>query len=217
VSPKPLTVLVVDDHEVVRAGIAAALADDSRFEVIAAVGSAADALGTVRRSRVDVALVDLRLPDACGTDLCRRLLHTVPVPRVILFSSYVSEDVVRSAREAGADAYVSKADGLAALREALERVADRASPLPIVAQLHELVGARRTRGLTSQHERMLELAAQGLTYHEIGARLFISESTVRFHMQKLKARFGARSKTDLVARALRSSAIAPADEFVGNA
>jgi len=74
--------------------------------------------------------------------------------------------------------------------------------------------ARRTRAvpLTPQQESVLELASQGMTNDEIGHRLFITESTVRFHLQKLKAKFGARSKTDLIARAIRAGAIAPAAE-----
>jgi DNA-binding CsgD family transcriptional regulator len=86
----------------------------------------------------------------------------------------------------------------------------------IVSQLHALVSRRSGESrLTPQQERVLELSAEGLTYREIGSRLFISESTVRFHMQKLKAKFNARTKTELIARAIRSGAMAPAAEDVG--
>jgi DNA-binding NarL/FixJ family response regulator len=212
------SVLVVDDHEVVRVGLAAALADDPRLRVVGLAGSAREALAAIRRRHVDVAVVDLRLPDMPGTELCRRLCEAQPGCRVVVLSSYLSEDVVRAAIEAGAAAYVAKGAGLGVLREAVEEAlaGRRHADGPIHSQLRELVARRQATGLTPQQERVLELAAEGLTYGEIGARLFITESTVRFHVQKLKQRFRARSKTDLIAKAIRSGAIAPADDDVAS-
>jgi DNA-binding NarL/FixJ family response regulator len=215
-------VLVVDDHEVVREGLSAALASDAQFEVVAAVPTAAAALAVAGRTRPDVALVDLRLPDLMGDRLCVELRKRLPATAVVVLSSYVSEDTVRTAMEAGASAYITKGASLAELRQALRDVAVRREQSgepgepQIVEQLHELV-SRRTNDnrLTPQQERVLELSAEGLTYREIGARLFISESTVRFHMQKLKGKFGARTKTELIARAIRTGAMAPASEALG--
>jgi DNA-binding NarL/FixJ family response regulator len=211
--------MVVDDHEVVREGLSAALSSDGQFEVVAAVPTAAAALAAVSRTRPDVALVDLRLPDLMGDRLCVELRKRLPSTAVVVLSSYVSEDTMRTAMEAGASAYITKGAGLAELREALaDVVARREEPgePQIVGQLHQLVSRRSDDSrLTPQQERVLELSAEGLTYREIGARLFISESTVRFHMQKLKGKFGARTKTELIARAIRSGAMAPASEALG--
>jgi DNA-binding NarL/FixJ family response regulator len=216
---RPVRVLVVDDHEVVREGLTATLSSDGQFEVVAAVPTAAAAMIVAGRTRPDVALVDLRLPDLPGGRLCRDLRQRFPATAVVVLSSYVSEDTVRGAMEAGASAYITKGAGLAELRKALtEAVADREEPVErqIVSQLHELVSRRSGASrLTPQQERVLELSAEGLTYREIGARLFISESTVRFHMQKLKSKFGARTKTELIARAIRTGAMAPAVEDLG--
>jgi DNA-binding NarL/FixJ family response regulator len=211
--------MVVDDHEVVREGLSAALRSDGQFEVVAAVPTAAAALAAVSRARPDVALIDLRLPDLMGDRLCAELRKRLPSAAIVVLSSYVSEDTMRTAMEAGASAYITKGAGLAELRAALaDVVAHREEPgePQIVGQLHRLVSRRGddTR-LTPQQERVLELSAEGLTYREIGARLFISESTVRFHMQKLKGKFGARTKTELIARAIRSGAMAPASEALG--
>jgi DNA-binding NarL/FixJ family response regulator len=216
---RQVRVLVVDDHEVVREGLSAALASDAQFEVVAAVPTAAAALAVAGRTRPDVALVDLRLPDLMGDRLCAELRKRLPATAVVVLSSYVSEDTVRTAMEAGASAYITKGASLAELRQALVDVAARGEQPgepQIVEQLHELV-SRRTddNRLTPQQERVLELSAEGLTYREIGARLFISESTVRFHMQKLKGKFGARTKTELIARAIRTGAMAPASEALG--
>jgi DNA-binding NarL/FixJ family response regulator len=121
--------------------------------------------------------------------------------------------------EAGATAYVTKSAGLPELRKALDRVRetgttpDSAAGSQIVKQLHDLVSSRMDAALpTPQQERVLELAAEGLTNNEIGARLYIAESTVRFHVQKLKGKFGARTKTELIAKAIRAGVISPAAE-----
>jgi DNA-binding NarL/FixJ family response regulator len=214
-----MRIMIVDDHEIVREGVRAALSSDPRIEVVAEAASGKEALRRVRQSLPDIALVDLRLPDMRGEDLTRELVRDFPSTAVIILTTYLSEETVRGALEAGAVAYVTKAAGLPELMAAIERVMD-GDPVPetsdglqIVRQLHALVSSRMT-GVTPtpQQERVLELAAQGFTNQEIGTRLFISESTVRFHVQKLKAKFEARTKTELIAKAIRTGFIAPAGE-----
>lgn len=214
-----MRVLIVDDHEIVREGLLATLSADERLEVVGSAATAAEALQQVRRTLPDVALIDLRLPDLSGEELCRKIRSDFPGTQVIILSTYLSEETVRGALNAGAAAYVTKAAGLPELRAALERVMDdSAGPPPgggpqIVKALHELVSSRMVSAMpTPQQERVVELAAEGLTNNEIGARLFISESTVRFHMQKLKDKLGARTKTELIARAIRTGVISPAAE-----
>jgi DNA-binding NarL/FixJ family response regulator len=212
--------LIVDDHEIVRAGLRATLG--TRFPLIATAANGADALAIVARAKPDVALVDLRLPDTTGEELCRRLCEAVPGIAVVILTTYVSDETVRRALQAGATAYVTKAAGLPELLKVLDGIgrgdaaSDPDAAPQIVTQLHALV-SRRTDAvpLTPQQESVLELAAQGLTNDEIGTRLYISESTVRFHLQKLKTKFDARSKTDLIARAIRTGAISPAPEDAG--
>lgn len=214
-----MRILIVDDHEVVREGLRASLATDPRLEVVGTAETGQAALDMARRTLPDIALVDLRLPDMSGEDLTRKLHSRFPGTAVIILTTYLSEETVRGALDAGALAYVTKAAGLPELRAAIERVMndegapDTTSGPQIVKQLHELVAGRMSEVMpTPQQERVLELAAQGFTNHEIGARLFISESTVRFHVQKLKAKFGARTKTELIAKAIRTGYIAPAGE-----
>jgi DNA-binding NarL/FixJ family response regulator len=211
-------ILIVDDHEIVREGLRSALAADGTLEVVGEAATGADALQLARRKLPDVVLVDLRLPDMTGEVLCRRLSDGFPTIAVIVLTTYLSEETVRGALQAGAVGYVTKASGLAELRAAIERAlagdAETAAQGPqIVQRLHELVAGREMM-LTPQQERVLELAAQGLTSAEIGERLFVSESTVRFHIQKLKARLGGRTRAELVAKAIRIGLIAPADEDV---
>jgi DNA-binding NarL/FixJ family response regulator len=216
---RAVRVLVVDDHEVVREGITTALGTGGEFEIVAAVATAEAALSAAGRTRPDIALVDLRLAHGTGDVLCAELRERHPQLAVVMLSSYVSEDTVRTAMDAGASAYVTKAAGLTELRETLLSVADDhqgENERRIVGQLRSLVSRReQAYGLTRQQQLVLELSAEGLNYREIGARLFISESTVRFHMQKLKSKFAVRTKTELVARAIRSGALAPATEATG--
>ncbi|QEC48126.1 response regulator transcription factor [Baekduia soli] len=214
-----MRIMIVDDHEIVREGVRAALSCDPRIEVVAEAGSGKEALRRVRQTLPDIALVDLRLPDMRGEDLTRELVRDFPGTSVIILTTYLSEETVRGALEAGAVAYVTKAAGLPELTAAIERVMDgepvpdAAAGLQIVRQLHALVTSRMTGATpTPQQERVLELAAQGFTNQEIGSRLFISESTVRFHVQKLKSKFEARTKTELIAKAIRTGFIAPASE-----
>jgi DNA-binding NarL/FixJ family response regulator len=212
-------ILIVDDHEIVREGLRATLSADPRLEIVGTAATGAAALQRARQALPDIALVDLRLPDMSGEDLTRELRQRFPSVAVIILTTYLSEETVRRALQAGAAGYVTKAAGLGELRAAIDRVMSEepapstASGPQIVKQLHDLVSARMGEALpTPQQERVLELAAQGMTNHEIGERLYISESTVRFHLQKLKAKFDARTKTELIAKAIRTGVIAPAGE-----
>ena len=211
--------LIVDDHEVVREGLASALAADERFEIVGTAATGKEALQRARQTLPDLALVDLRLPDMRGEDLTRELRRRFPSTAVIILTTYLGEGTVRAALDAGAAAYVTKAAGLPELRSAIERVIEEGDPVnttaapQIVKQLHAVVASRMDDAIpTPRQEAVLELAAQGMTNGEIGERLYISESTVRFHVQKLKEKFSARTKTELIAKAIRTGFIAPALE-----
>ena len=212
----PLRVLIVDDHEVVRTGLKTALASDSRFRVVGEAASGRNALQAARRTVPDVVVLDLRLPDVSGEEVCGLLRGLLPSAAILVLTSYLSEDTVRRSVQAGASAYVTKAAGLSALRVAFDDVwTDRQQSLgiskvpQIVRYLEGFVSERADdRAPTPQQARVLELAADGLTYREIAERLMISESTVRFHIQRLKVKFGARSKTELIVHAIRTGMIA---------
>lgn len=212
-----MRILIVDDHDLVRHGMRAVLSGDPRIEVVGEASTGDAAIRAARALAPSLVLMDLRLPDMRGDDATREIRVQCPGTDVVIVSSYLSEDTVRSALEAGAIAYVTKSAGLAELRTVIDRVLRGEHYAPggqrIVEHLHALapVGGDRV-AITPQQERVLELAAQGCTYREVGARLFIAESTVRFHIQKLKAKFGARTKTELIATAIRTGALAPATE-----
>lgn len=187
------------------------------YSVVGTASTAAEAVEVARSTLPDIALVDIRLPDLSGDQLCPVLKDVVPGISLIILTTYLSEEMVRRSLAAGAAEYVTKAAGLPELLAALDRVKSKAQAgkpqhaSGIVQQLYD-VSAKRLQAvpLTPQQESVLELAAQGLTNDEIGRRLFITESTVRFHLGKLRETFAARSKTELVAKAIRAGAISPA-------
>jgi DNA-binding NarL/FixJ family response regulator len=211
-----MRILIVDDHEVVREGLVAALSSDANREVVAVASTAEEGVRRAKQTLPDVALVDFRLPDMSGIELCRHMRQNFPSMALVMLTSYLSEDTVRDAIQAGVTGYVTKSAGLTELRRVLARIEDAPGAThpdgasQIVEQLHRIAHANAGgAGPTPQQQRVLELAAEGLTNEQIGARLFISESTVRFHLQKLKAKLGARSKTELIARAIRKGLISP--------
>lgn len=217
----PLRLLLVDDHEVVREGLTVALGKDERFEIVGAAANARGAIELARRTVPEVAILDMHLPDASGEELCEQMRALLPSVVIVVLSSYLTEEAVRRAVSAGASAYVTKAAGLPELRATLDRIAgDRTRPIAtgcapqIVRYLEGLVQERSDdKAPTPQQARVLELAAEGLTYRAIAESLLISESTVRFHIQKLKVKFGAMSKTELIVQGVRMGIIArPKDE-----
>ncbi|MGE4425226.1 MAG: response regulator [Solirubrobacteraceae bacterium] len=218
-----MDILIVDDHEIVRDGLKARLSAAGRYGSIVAAATGAEAMRAAARNTPDVVVVDLRLPDMNGTELCRRLRARHPELTIVVLTTYLSEETVREAHAAGADAYVTKAAGVAELRLAIDRARGghgdgTESASQIVRRLHELVDERiGTAQPTPQQTRVLELAAEGLTNREIGAQMFVAESTVRFHMQRLKHLVGARTRTELIAKAIRNGLLPPAPEHLVSA
>jgi two-component system, NarL family, response regulator DevR len=216
-SALPLRVVIVDDHEVVREGLRLTFSDHPWVEVVGVFATGAEAISRSARLRPDVALVDYRLPDIEGDELCARLREASPRTLVVLVTSFVSADRIRAAVDAGAFGYVTKDKGLAAVTEILAearaahlgtRHADTTPAASFLLRvLREEAEQRERFQLTAQQQRVLELAVEGRTDREIGEALCVSESTVRYHLQRLKLRLGARSKVELVRRAYAAGLI----------
>jgi DNA-binding NarL/FixJ family response regulator len=209
----PLRLLLVDDHEVVLEGLRSVFDPDDHYEVSGVATSGKEAVRAVAALRPDVVLLDLRLPDARGEAVCELLREASPRSAVVVLTTDRREEAVRAAAEAGAHAYVTKSAGLRELRKVLETI----SMLPgdpgvtagrdqILNCLREVIAensqGRDKSDITRQQRRVLELAVKGLTNSEIGGRLYLSESTVRFHVQNLKAKLRVHTKTEMVVRAL---------------
>lgn len=211
-----MRIVVVDDHEIVRQGLRMILPSDPVITVVAEAKSSEEALTAVRRTAPDVVLVDYRLPGMTGDELCRRILQMAPATKVVVLTTYLSEDVVQRTMDAGAVGFVTKAAGLDELRRVLAEIGRtgeakvEGGTAATVQYLYETATVRADPPrLSPQQERVLELAAEGLTYAQISARLHVSESTVRFHIQRLKDKLGVHTKAELIALAIRSALIAP--------
>jgi len=206
-----IDIVLVDDHEVVRSGLKAALGEP--YRVVADVADGAAALRLAPRLEPDVVIVDMRLPDIAGPTLCARLRKALPRTHLLVLSGYEQEATIELALRSGACHYVSKSSGFSVLRRSIEEIAndeDESGRHQHAARWRPLSGDTNpdTRTLTETETQVLELAAQGFTDRQIGRQLFLAESTVRFHLQRLKSMLGAKSRTEAVAKAIRMGILA---------
>lgn len=197
-----LRVVVVDEYEVVRTGLVAALSTEADMVVAGAAASGTQALELARARRADVVVVGPSVTDMSSTALCRRLRAHVTATVVQLTAS-PDASVGRAAGPVRAHACVAIAAGLAELKRVVRfahraRTADEDETGPVTDD-----PAEDAQALTPQQQAVARLAVRGMTNREIGAQLFISESTVRFHLQNLKQRLGARNKVEVITRVLQ--------------
>jgi DNA-binding NarL/FixJ family response regulator len=192
-----IKILVVDDHPVVREGIVAILGAEPDFEIVGQVATGEQALAQAARLRPDVVVLDVRLPGMSGTDVCAALSARSPRIRVLMLTSFPSENLILSAFTAGAKGFAVKESEPAMLRLAVRTVASSGTfvdPRTAGKLVTLATKGRRAKGpfgLTLQEMRVLELLPRGLTNREIGRELGVSEQTVKTHlhhaMKKLKA------------------------------
>lgn len=189
-----IKVLIVDDHEVVRLGLRAALDSDDDLDVVGDFGSADAALREAEVTSPDVVLMDVRMPGMDGIQACRILRERQPDTRVVMLTSYSEERAVFASIMAGAAGYLLKNTGRAALVSAVKSAANGESLLDpgvaakVLDRLRTLTAKEQDReaGLLSGREReVLALVARGLTNKEIAAKLIISENTARNHVSRI--------------------------------
>jgi two-component system, NarL family, response regulator DevR len=197
----PVRVFLVDDHEVVRRGVAEVLEDDPRITVAGEAGSVAEALARVPAVRPDVAVVDMRLPDGDGADLCRDLLSRVPGLRCLVLTSFSDQEALDSAVRAGASGFLLKQVRGPALVSAVHAIAaggtsfeDVAPPTPR-PRGPAAMGNDRLGLLTDQERTVLRLIGEGLTNRQIGARMGLAEKTVKNYTSHLLAKLGLERRT----------------------
>ena len=179
-----VSVLVVDDHEVVRVGLATLLGRRQDLRVVGVAAGGAEGVALASKERPDVIVMDVRMPDESGIEACREIRSRLPGTRVLMLTSYADEDAVLASILAGASGYLLKNTTGQDLAEAILRVAAGASLLdPAVTGL-VLSRLKADRGLsegalTDRERQILELVAQGKTNREIGEVLYLAEGTVR--------------------------------------
>ena len=197
--PTPITLLLVDDHPVMRAGLANVLAMDPGFRVVAQADDGEAALALWRTHRPDVTLLDINLGGMDGIDTLRRLRQEFPAARVMMLTSSEAAEDVRHALKAGACGYITKNIRAAELAEAIHTVHGGGEAMSDTVR-RRLGEDNGTRHLTPREMEVLGLVRQGFTNDEIGRLLGISERTARAHMGTIMEKLHASDRAAAVAR-----------------
>ncbi len=209
---RPLRVLVVDDHEVVRMGLRLLLRGNPNFELVGEASTAEEALRLVDLTRPDLVVLDVRLPDSSGIEACREIRTRHPDTQVLILTAYADDDFVTGAVQAGAAGYVLKRAGSQELLQALEALARGEAILdPAVtrAVLSRLEVEGRTsreaafRGLSRLELEILGRVAEGKTNREIAAELYLAEKTVRNYVSRILTKLGFDNRVEAAAFAIR--------------
>jgi two-component system response regulator DevR len=212
--PKPLRILIVDDHAVVRRGLQAVLEDEEGLEVVGEAASGRESVTKARALRPDVVLMDIRMgagEDASGIDACRQIRSELPDTQVIMFTSYGERESVLSSIMAGATGFLTKNIGHAQLVEAIraagrgESLLDPSVTRDVIDRLAQLSKApRKPEDVLSEREKeVLLLIAQGCTNKEIGTRLFVSPYTARNHVIRILDKLGLSRRSEAAAEAVK--------------
>jgi DNA-binding NarL/FixJ family response regulator len=206
----PTTLLVVDDHEVVRQGLVALLDRRAGFQVVAEAGTAAEAVEQARRFRPNLVVMDVRLPDGSGIEACRDIRSELPETRVVMLTSYPDEDAVLAAIVAGASGYLLKQVRARDLVAALETVAAGGSLLDPAVTGKVLERMRRIAtdddelaALTQQERKILALVAEGKTNKEIATEVFLSDKTVKNYVSSILAKLNLERRAQAAAYVAR--------------
>ncbi|GAA3794884.1 response regulator [Amycolatopsis tucumanensis] len=205
-----ISVFLVDDHEVVRRGAADLLGSDPDLAVVGEATTAAEALARIPALRPDVAVLDVRLPDGNGIELCRELRSRLPGLNVLMLTSYTDEEAMLEAILAGAGGYVIKDIRGAGLVDAVRDVGAGRSLLDTRAAATLMNRLRRNvrdegplAGLTGREREILDLLGEGLTNAQIGRRMFLAEKTVKNYVSHLLAKLGLRRRAQAAVLATR--------------
>ena len=196
-----IRVLLLDDHEIVRRGVRDLLEAEEDIEVVGEAGTAEEAVGRIPATQPDVAVLDVRLPDGDGIEVCREIRSRHDEIACLMLTSFADDEAVYAAIMAGAAGYVLKQVRGNDLVDAVRRVGAGESMLDPAVTARVLDRLRRRSeddelaGLTDQEKRLLDLIAQGLTNRQIGEQMFLAEKTVKNHVTNVLAKLGVERRT----------------------
>jgi DNA-binding NarL/FixJ family response regulator len=220
VTQRAVRVLIVDDDDLMRAGLRGVLSSDPAIEVVGEAGDGREAAYRTRLLRPDVVLMDVRMPDLDGISATRELLATFPEARVVILTTFEQDDYIFGALTAGASGFLLKRTRPEELIAAIHTIAAGDSLLSpsVTSRVIErmagqptLDGARdpRLAELTPRETEVLELIARGLSNGEIAAELVIGESTVKTHLKRVLAKLQVRDRVQAVIFAYESGLTRP--------
>jgi two-component system NarL family response regulator len=206
-----IRVFLVDDHAVLRMGLADMLSREPGIEVVGSASSGAEALEALAVEPIDVLLTDLRMPEMSGDALIAEVRKRMPQIGVGVLTTYHSDEDVFGSVKAGAMAYIPKSASMEQIVEAIRCLRRGSTWYP--PQISKQLTQRLARAELSPREvEVLRLAARGLRNHEIGSELFISENTVRNHIVSLMEKLGATYRTEAIAMGIRQGIVRLSDE-----
>ncbi|GGG25694.1 DNA-binding response regulator [Rhodococcoides trifolii] len=196
------TVFLVDDHEIVRRGLIDVIESDAELTVVGEAGDCSHALARIPALMPDVAVLDVRLPDGNGIELCRELLDRVPSLRCLMLTSYTEDQAMLDAILAGASGYVVKditgMDLTTAIKDvgAGKSLLDNRAAAALMAKLRKVTAEPGPlEQLTEQERVLLGLLGEGLTNRQIAARMFLAEKTVKNYVSRLLGKLGMERRT----------------------
>ncbi len=202
-------VFLLDDHEVVRRGVRELL-EEAGFEIAGEASTAAEAVARIPPTKPDVAVLDVRLPDGSGVEVCREVRDLVPGLACLMLTSYSDDEALFEAIMAGASGYVLKQIRGNDLVDAINKVAEGKSLLDPAATDRLMRRLRdtssedeRIASLTDQERKLLDLLAQGLTNRDIAAQMYLAEKTVKNYVSNLLAKMGMQRRTEAAVYAAR--------------
>jgi two-component system response regulator DevR len=207
-----IRVFLLDDHEIVRTGLRSLFESTDGFVVVGEAASAAEALDRIPPTRPHVAILDVRLPDGSGIEVCREIRSSSPEVACVMLTSYADDEALFAAIMAGAAGYVLKQVGTTSLVDDIRRVADGHSLLD--PALAERVLQKLRQGseddpllasLTPQERRILDLIADGQTNRQIAGALYLAEKTVKNYVSNLLAKLGMERRTQAATYATRAA------------
>ncbi len=201
-----IRVFLLDDHEIVRRGLADLIGLQSDLEVVGEAGTAADAITRITASQPDVAVLDVRLPDGNGVEVCREVRSLFPNIHVLMLTSYTDDEALFNAIMAGASGYVLKEIRGTDLIAAIRQVAAGNSLLDpnVTERVLERLRNGNTKnselsGLTEQEKTILTLIGEGMTNRQIGEKMHLAEKTIKNYVSGLLAKLGMERRTQAAA------------------
>ncbi len=199
-APRDVRVMIVDDHEIVRRGIAEIVDRADGLTVVAEAGSVAETLRRAPLVRPEVVLIDLQLPDGTGIDIIQALRESLPQARPVVLTSFDDDDALAAALQAGAKAYLLKTVRGAEIADVIKAVAAGRTLLDDRTVMRRRADHEDpTADLTPSERKVLELIGDGMSNREIGERLGVAEKTVKNHITSLLSKMGLQRRTQVAA------------------
>jgi two-component system, NarL family, response regulator DevR len=214
-----IRILIVDDHQVVRHGLRQLLERETDMEVVGEAGSGTDAVRVATEQRPDVVLLDVKLDDLDGPEVCRRIGVAAPGTAVVMLTSYLQDAVILRSLAAGAKGYLIKDVDLHEVKRTIRAVHRGHSVLDPKVASRVIAKAMAPGGKVTNGKAVSQVAlsetdlailrhlAKGLTNKEIGAQVHLSAHTIKDHLEKIGTALAVRSRTEIVAEALRAGLI----------